>query len=118
MKRDGEYGGGKREFVSERSIERGLGEDSAESTEKISGAIDVIVNTNSLGKGKNNEDIKVMARKLLSECENTYMSVSAMIILLMSPDNTPRLAPEAQRLRRLLAEAKYVPKGALAMLGA
>jgi hypothetical protein len=62
MKRDGECGGGKREFVSERSIERGLGEDCAESTEKITGAIDVIVNTNSLGKGENNEDVKVVAR--------------------------------------------------------
>lgn len=118
MKRDCEYWGGEREFVSERSIERGLGEDCAESTEKITGAIDVIVNTNSLGKGENNEDVKVVARKLLSECENTYMSVSAMITLMISPDYTPRLAPEAQRLRTLLAEAKYVPKGALAMLGA
>jgi hypothetical protein len=37
---------------------------------------------------------------------------------MISPDYTPRLAPEAQRLRTLLAEAKYVPNGALAMLGA
>jgi hypothetical protein len=37
---------------------------------------------------------------------------------MVCPDYTPRLAPEMQRLRTLLAETKYVPNGVSAMLGA
>jgi hypothetical protein len=130
IKRDCENGRGKREFASERSVESELDEACTEGAGNDSSAIDVIGNANgnangdangdanSFGKVERNEDVTVLARKLLSECENTYMSVSAMITLMVCPDYTPRLAPEMQRLRTLLAETKYVPNGVSAMLGA